>query len=222
MPNGFARKGRKKLKKELRKYIEKHLPYIHFTNNKRDELNNYREDAAQHIVQELIKLYPKKYKYTDFDWVTRSAIRRKSIDITNKFGKKDKREVSENTRFKIRDKNTDNYDDSLELQDDLYCHRVNESMKDWEEKTVRKRKIEYIEDLVYKITYGFLKEEFNDWDREYLDSLIFLYNLGYSNFSKDDIYECMGYDVQDRLTLNSKLVLFRNRLKKCWPDRIVI
>ena len=172
----------------------------------------------QFISMELIKLYTKKFKYSDFDWVVRSAIRRKAIDFDAKIKRSYRNLIFENQKNNplfntfggTKDKGINPGDINT---DDMFYSGI-KSIKKWNDHSADTKVIDFINDIIYKITEGRLKDKFTEWDREYLDSLLFLYSIGYREFPKEDVIECMGYDLSEALQHSSKLNSFRNRLKK--------
>jgi len=169
---------------------------------------DYWDDVEQYVVVELIKLYPKKNKYTDFDWVTRDVVRKK----INTF----RTTISRDLKYFIFD-NQQKLSPSVkgdEPTSEKLAHLLRKSHVDYKNKKARIVILEFIEDIQYKVTKGELKDEFTEWDGEYLEVVLWLYNLGYSEFDSVDILECMGYELNERNKFNSKLSAFRSKLKK--------
>jgi hypothetical protein len=77
--------------------------------------------------------------------------------------------------------------------------------------------IEHIKDLQFKVNKGAYTQFFTDWDREYLEVAIELYDLG-CELGRVDLIECMGYDDDNVAEFNSKLLSFRNRLVKYFGE----
>ncbi len=206
MPSFFVRKGRRKLKIQLHRYIENYIEYIRYVVRKRIHIRPHWDDMEQFIIMQLIKLYPKKFKYTDFDWVVRTAIRRKAIDFDAKNKRQYRNLVFEN-QFGTYNKSENTNLDETKLA-------ITKSHNNWNNKKNSQKVVDFINHVLYKITHTKLKNEFTDWDREYLDVLLFLFNLGYDTFDKSELMECMGFDSDETLLFNSRLNIFRMHLKK--------
>ena len=161
----------------------------------------------QFILTELVSIYKKKDKYDDFDWVVRSVIRRKAIDYTNYFIKRNKDLIFENQAPATDGGNKDNEGSLINLYFLLESARL-------EKVNLRSIKIiEFIYDIYYKIHNSSYAQYFSDWDREYLEVVLFLHGLGFEA-KKEDIIECMGYETSELTMFNSKLNSFRNKLRK--------
>ena len=71
------------LNRRVVRFLEKYEPVIRSVcNNRRYYLGEESRDCEQFIRLSLCKLYKKRYAYTNFDKVVRSAIKRKAIDYS--------------------------------------------------------------------------------------------------------------------------------------------
>jgi len=157
----------------------------------------------QFIIEQVIGMYKKKDKYgssDDFDWVMRAVIRRKAINFVSYLIKRNSNIIFEN-EYKS---------DDVNLQTELDQRK---SIKKYKENEKSKKIIELILELQYKITNKPLAALFTDWDREFIDVILELYELGY-NVDRNEILECMGYTEKEKGEFNTKIFSFRNRLKK--------
>lgn len=93
---------------EIVAFLEKYEKLIEKTcNNRRYYLRDETKDCQQFIRMHLCKVYHKKHKYTNFDRVVKSVIKRKAIDFT-KFRNNDLRNIiTESDLFANTDE--DNY-----------------------------------------------------------------------------------------------------------------
>ncbi len=208
-PSFFVSEGKPLQQIDVLEYIEEYIPYIKFICKKRSFLKEHWEDMEQFILMELIKVYPKKYKYDDFDWVTRSIIRRKAIDFTTNYCKRNEDLVFEN---QCRSNNEDG------SSNEINRHYVDKSMEDYE---VRERKddiVAYVKDLNQKINSEIYKQHFSDWSREYLEVILELYQYG-NDCDKEEIMVCMGYELNESAKFNAKLLAFRKLLLEYFEDQ---
>lgn len=160
----------------------------------------------QFILLELIKMYPKKYKYDDFDWVTRSIIRRKAIDFTTNYCKR-----NEDLVFENQCRGNDGESNQI---NNFY---VSKSLEDCEEKEKKEKIVAYVRTIYQKICSPLYKKYFSDWSREYLEVIIELYDYG-NSVDKDEIMICMGYDTNESAKFNVKLLAFRKQLLEYFDD----
>jgi hypothetical protein len=190
-------------------YVDEYLPYIRYVCRKRQFLKNQWEDMEQFIVTELLAVFHKRDRYDDFDWVVRSIIRRKAIDFTSYYIKR-----NENIMFEdeINDKDgaSKKSDHDSGIMSSFYAEKALLVNK---EKDISMKIIEFILEIQHRICKGQYSTCFSDWDREYLEVILELYQLGYEVLKKD-IMECMGYEPNEITKFNSKLLSFRNKLKK--------
>lgn len=159
----------------------------------------------QFILMELIKNYSKKWKYDDFDWVTRSIIRRKATDFTANYCKRNEDLVFENQISDSRN------DDNIESTKAFGSNA--KAIEEFETKEKHERIMAFIKDIYYKICNPPLKIHFSDWGREYLEVVLELYEYGY-DCDKEDVMACMGYDKNESTKFNAKLLAFRNKLSE--------
>lgn len=183
---------------------------------KRRFLERYWEDIIQLIIIELITVYHKRDKYTDFDWVVRTIIRRKAIVWTCYYAKRDENlyfpnQNRENEGIEEKNSGIENDGKPEDILETSYSGA--RRAVELHEKTERERKIiEFVRDLQHKLINS-SKAEFSDWDREYIEVVLELYDLN-SSISRQDLIECMGYDDQTVAEFNSKLLSFRNKLHR--------
>lgn len=204
MPNFFVKKLTPKYHQMLELYLEEYTPYIVYCCEKKRFLKNHWEDMESFIKIELIKLFHKKYKYTDFDWVVRCVIRRKVTDFVNYY-------MSRNKNIKFDNQLRGENDDIESVQNE---HFDKESMRIHKEsKDVNKDKnIEVVKSIYNEICQEPTKFKFNDWDRELFEVAIELYELGYE-VEKSDLLECMGYEQNELQKFTVKLLSLRNKIK---------
>lgn len=157
------------------------------------------------IVLELISTYHKKYKYDDFDWVTRQIIRRKAIDFTANYCKRNEDLVFENQYAK-----TEGAGDEDGV---INGHYIAKSIENAKDKEKAEKIIAFVKDIEYKINSEMYRQYFSDWCREFVEVVIELYTYGY-DCERDDILECMGFDKNESVKFNSKLLAFRTKLKE--------
>jgi hypothetical protein len=158
----------------------------------------------QTIFLELVRLFSKRHKYTDFDWVVRSAIRKRSTDCFWKIHKKNSRLVREiDTKERTLDFDSLTSDKSIKTEDEVQ----------------RKRKIiEFIIDVQEKIAItGTLRNHFNDWDRELLEVALELFTLE-QEVDKKSIMECMGFLPEQESLFVSKIMAFRKKFERYFGD----
>jgi len=201
LPNFFVVKATPKLHKEFEEYVEEYLPYVKYVCKKRLFLKSQWEDMEQFILTELISIYHKKNKYDDFDWVVRSVIRRKAIDFTCYYIKRNENIIFED------EVSTDNENTKMSK---FYVAKSKQTFEKHEES---QKIIEFILEIQYKINTVPYNVNFSDWDREYIEVVLELYEYGYEA-TKIDIMECMGYDKDETTKFNSKLLSFRNKMRK--------
>ncbi len=204
--NSFVENGKPLLKIDIWEYLEEYIPYIKFICKKRSFLKQHWEDMEQFIITELIKVHAKKYKYDDFDWVTRSIIRRKAIDFTTNYCKRNEDLVFVNQCSKSED-NTD----------EISRFYVTKSLESCEEKERKEGIVIYIKKLNDKIRSDIYKDEFSEWAKEYLEVVLELYEYG-NEFTKEEIMTCMGYELNESAKFNAKLLAFRKQLAEYFDD----
>lgn len=203
LPSSFVRTGKPLLEIDVMEYLEEYIPYIKFICKKRTFLKESWEDMEQFIIMELIKNYSKKWKYDDFDWVTRSIIRRKATDFTVNYCKRNEDLVFENQMVDERN--------NVDAESAKVFGSNAKSIENFEIEEKHKKIVSFIKDLDFKIRNPPYKIHFSDWGREYLEVVIELYEYGY-DCDKEDIMECMGYEKNESTKFNAKLLAFRNKL----------
>ena len=209
MPNFFVRRGRKKLKRLLHKYIEFYIEYVEYCVKRNVKERPLWEDVIQYVVVELIKLYPKRDSYTDFDWVVRSAIRNKVNTARTNIGRDNKLFVFEN-KLNINDKDGELAGASAERA----FYLTSKAYSIYETNVRGSKIVDYINDMRHRISVGKFADQFNDFDRSYLETLMWLYGIGYKRYDRDDLIECMGWDLEDRNAFSAKLSQFRSKMRK--------
>lgn len=160
----------------------------------------------QYIILELIQTFHKQWQYDDFDWVTRTIIRRKAIDFTSNFIKKNN-EINESSFHSI-----DITDEGAALggANSYFLLQALHNHKDSERFAAI---IDHIKHLNYQVNNLPNKIYFSDWDRDFLGMIIDLYE-NKCDLDKEDILACMGFDETEVYKLNTKLNAFRNKVKK--------
>ena len=205
MPNFFVETGKPLLEIDVLVYLNDYIPYIKFICKKRGFLKESWEDMEQFILMELIKNYSKKWKYDDFDWVTRSIIRRKATDFTANYCKRNEDLVFENQLADTE--NNEEHESNKAFGSNA------KAIEEFETKEKHERIIAFIKDIHYKICNPPLKIHFSDWAREYLEVVLELYEYGY-DCDKEDVMACMGYEKNESTKFNAKLLAFRNKLSE--------
>lgn len=193
------------LEDKVLEYILEYEKYIEFICSKRTFIKEQQEDMKSFIILELITTYHKKYKYDDFDWVTRTIIRRKAIDFTSNYCKRNEDLVFEN-QYTSKECNDE---DSLTING----HYVAKSLENARDKEKAEKILLFVKDIEYKINSPMYKQYFSDFCREFIEVVIELYTYGY-DCSRDDLLECLGYEKNESVKFNSKLLAFRNKLKE--------
>jgi len=168
------------------------------------------------VCTELLALFHKRNKYTDFDWVVRCVIRRKVQHYVGTYVRKNKKLVFPSTLkidSRVSDKREKHTDDStLNMDEKTYEYMKHKTVKDEVKRKELKETIEVIRDMFNKIKEHPLCVFFSDWDREYFEVILELYDLD-SELEKKDIMECMGFEKDEGAQFNSKLLSLRTKLK---------
>ena len=155
-----------------------------------------KQDIKQRIRLELLKCYINRWKYTTYDNVVRSMVQRRIKDFQKAIWR-------ERNRVKVE---TDLYRDDEE--DKEFTEPVEAHQHDL-------LAIDRIKDFHVRATEGDLKHSFTDWEKECLDSLMFLYDEDCS-MDLDDIIELAGEETSDkrvRATFSVKFSKFREKMQ---------
>lgn len=206
MPTFFVFELKPILEDQILEYIQEYEKYIEFTCKKRQFLKEQQDDMKSFIVLELIATYHKKYKYDDFDWVTRAIIRRKATDFTSNYCKRNEDLVFEN-QYKSGESGRNDDEQTIN------GHYIARSIEDNKDKEKKERILAFVRDIEHKINCEKYRSYFNDFCREFIEVVIELYGLGY-DCSREDLMECMGYEKNEATKFNSKLLAFRTKLKE--------
>jgi hypothetical protein len=181
-------------------FIDYYIGYIKYKINgtvyRNRSLNKCREDAEQFVILNLLKMYSKRYKYTDWDFVVKTAIRRKINDYFRGVYKKDNNLIFEIDIIKDYEENINN---------DIYV--------DKKKKNDKIEHLDYVKYLFKRLNdYSDLGKEFNEWEREYLEIIIELYEYD-NDITNEDIMECMGLSVYDKPKFSIKQRNFNKKIK---------
>ena len=163
--------------------------------NKRRIPEHDRDDAKQFLSLEILRLFSKRNAYTDFDWVVKTMLRRR---------------ISSYTGHKFRSNRGIIFENNFSDKDDFSVMNEVASKKNTEGRYGN------ILDLARRVKdsiNGEYKDVFTEWDREYIETIFFLYDIG-DPITKTDIMKCMGYSDEDEKKFNSKLSLFKKKIKE--------
>lgn len=200
--------GKPLLEFDILEYITEYDQYIQYQCNKRFYLKDLKDDMKQYIIMELISSYHTKYKYTDFDWVTKTIIRRKAnLFIINQCKSTDLIK-SENQLHRHLSASNDSGD--VDTSSALETFIVLEKFQEQNKST---NIIDYIRYVYQKITKTNLKFCFSDFDLEYLEVVIELYDLGYE-CTNLHIAENMGFLENQMPEFNLKANNFRRKINE--------
>jgi len=187
----------------LNQFIEDNKEYVNYVIAKNQVGEDLKDDAIQFIVMHLLKLFSKRYKYTDFYWVTRTVIRRKIIDFTSTQERMIKGNTCEHqvggndditTEVLLNLFNTDtSYKEEQRAIDIVdYVRNLNKSIRDFKN----------------------LGQLFSNWDREFFEVLLELYDYG--NLTDiSEIAPCMGYKENEKQEFSLKINSLRTKIRKC-------
>jgi len=154
----------------------------------------------------LIKMFPKRFKYTDWDFPVKSAIRRKVGDFSIKHARYSSKHIYENQ--------CQSNDDNDEFSENSF---LNFHFQKKESKTESVEKITELTDYIqylYKKMNEDLRNIFNDWDREFVEVILELHVYN-NEIELNEIKECMGYDKNQRPKFMSKVNALQLKFKKC-------
>jgi hypothetical protein len=195
----------------LVEFLEEYRPYVKFCCEKKQFLKNYFEDMESFVCTELIALFHKRNKYTDFDWVVRCVVRRKVQHYVGTFVRKNKKLVFPSNEKESSGDDKERSETSLVPDEKTYEYMKHKTVNDEEIKKSLKETVEVVRNLFEKIKVQPLCVHFTDWDREYMEVVMELYDLD-SELDKKDIMECMGYEKGEVAQFNSKLLSLRIKL----------
>lgn len=82
MRNFFVQIGSKKLEEEILQFIKKYEKFINYNAEARTYLKEEVQDCKSFIIEKLIANYHKKYKYSNWDTIVKSIIKRKAVDFS--------------------------------------------------------------------------------------------------------------------------------------------
>lgn len=216
MPIFFVEKLTK-FQNDAVEFLDEYKPYIKFCCEKKQFLKNQFEDMESFVCTELLALFHKRNKYTDFDWVVRCVIRRKVQHYVGTYVRKNKKLVFPSTMnnhsgTKGKEKH-DSHNSDLQLIDEkTYEYMKHKTTNDELEYRSLKETVDIIRTIYTKIKEQPLCVFFSDWDKEYFEVILELYDLD-SELDKKDIMECMGFEKDESAQFNSKLLSLRTKLK---------
>ena len=211
-PNFFVSQGRPLLENDQEEYIEEYINYIRLVIRKNGYLKSYFEDIEQSIILELLRTYPKKYKYNDFDFVTKTIIRRRVIDYRSNFIKKSNEMVLESDSTHV------NYGSRGEDSADNCYHFIEKSLELFSSNETSNKIIDLIKHIQHGInTNPKVSALFNDFDRQFIEVVLELYEYGHE-VTREDLMSCMGYEASQSSKFNSKLNNFRNKIQKNFKE----
>lgn len=189
-------------------FVKEYEEYIKYNVERRFHLKNQWEDMKQFITMEILRVYHKRNKYTDFDWVIRQVIRRKAIDFQNYFSMRNKNIIFENQCGEKDLETVNKIDKFNEERSSL------ESIKSIQKLDNKIDVINLLNNIKEKITNpNLFGSYFIDWDREYVEVCLELYELG-CDVIKEEIMECMGYEESESSGFSARLLSFRKKLSK--------
>jgi len=194
----------------LVEFLEEYRPYIKFCCEKKQFLKNQFEDMDSFVCTELIALFHKRNKYTDFDWVVRCVIRRKVLHYVATYIRKNKKLVFPSGNKKDNEEDHGNESD-FNVDEKTYEYIKHKTVNDETKNRLLKETIDNVKDMYEKIKVPPLYTFFTEWDREYMEVVLELYDLD-SELDKKDIMECMGYEKGETAQFNSKLLSLRTKL----------
>jgi hypothetical protein len=198
------------LENQILKYIDENRKYIEFVVKKKQFLREEWEDLESYIILELIKFYPKKYKYPDdkFDWVTRTIIRRKVIDYVSNHIKKNEGIIFENEIKKKEGIGSYGKDDDALM--DIF---VEKSLQNNKDNKFSQKILDYVKSIKHQIDLPNNRILFDDEDREFIDMVLDLYESG-CDITKEDLQACSGFDESQNYEFNVFLNKFRGKMNK--------
>ena len=191
------------------------MEYIDYVILNMKVTDSYRDDAKQFIIMNLVKLYVKRFKYTDFYYVTKSVIRRKAIDFRKMESRWGKIVIHE-SQFRIPATGSDGeYPVSyLELVADQKAVRdYKDNNKDGSVEVIDY--VRRIQTLIGDISD--LGQDFTDWDREYMEVILELNEYG-NSLEYSDIMECMGCKPNERNSFMANLNKLRSKIRRMIED----
>jgi hypothetical protein len=97
------------------------------------------------------------------------------------------------------------------IDEKIYEYIKHKTVDDEIKNRLLKETIDCVRDMHKKIKIQPLFNFFTDWDREYIEVVLELYDLD-SELDKKDIMECMGYEKDEAAQFNSKLLSLRTKL----------
>lgn len=206
----FVKIGKPKYEKWCQEFIEEYEPYIIYKVKQNINKKQYHEDMKQSIILSLIKMFPKRFKYTDWDWVVRESIRRKVIDFNNRMYNLNKKLIFEHS-FSLKDE----YDNTLDYTE-IGFSKIKDNSSDRKQNNVE------IVDLLRNVDKRINDENdlggiFSDWDREFFEVLFELYDDGNAT-DTIDLMECMGFSKNERAKYMMRLRKLRENLIECFGE----
>jgi len=182
-----------------------------------------RKDAKQFVMMNLIKIYSKRFKYSagnelDWDFVIKTAIRRKVMDFSIRYARLSRRLYFENQIINFdRNDNESFCENFISSHDGTNTEHVGESRLSLE-------RIDFFDYLVSLKTHLENNKKvwchFTDWDKELVDVMIELYNYK-DGIDYEEVIECMGYDDYDKQKFVAKLKSFNKKLENCMDSGIL-
>ena len=180
----------KKLNVKVAKFLEKYENMIqNACNNRRYYLGDESRDCEQFIRMSLCKLYKKRYAYTNFDKVVKSAIKRKAIDFSKSRNSSMKMTITETDFMAMVDDEKRGEDIGL-YKDEIIC----------EEHVNYDFLIAVIK--IKKMINEDTRMIFTDWDKQIIDKVC--QNIKNGNIDIDGMFD--GEDNKTELCFRFKVL----------------
>lgn len=168
-----------------------------------------QEDMREYITTALIKLYRNKYKYDEgegFDYVVLASIKRRASDFRNMLSRS-----------------------SVEMPETSVCNDeegnwiLNNKSCDY---TQKQQKGVEIHDVMchmkHEISEGKYADKFTDWEREYFDAVLFIYEKQVEgvqvSLEPKIILECMGLDQEGLGSFAQRTTKFRKKIREYFGE----
>jgi len=155
-------------------------------------------------------MFPKRFKYTDWDFPVKSAIRRKVSDFATKYSRSGNKYIYENQNKLNEEFSEDTFLDFHNTKDIDVTTSLNEKYYEV---------LDYIEYIHSKMTDK-LKNQFSDWEREFIEVVLELHKYN-NEIELNEIMECMGYDKNQRSKFMNKTNILQAKLNKCIEGNLI-
>lgn len=193
-----------KLNVKVLKFIEKYDGMIkNACNNRRYYLGDESRDCEQFIRMSLCKLYKKRYAYTNFDKVVKSAIKRKAIDFSKARNSAMKMTITETDFMAMVDAEKRGDDIGL-YRDEVICEEaVNYDFL---------LAVQKIRRLIHENT----RMAFTEWDRRIID--IICQNVHNGNVSIDDMFS----EYDNKVELQFRFKVLSKKIRENFDKRLFV